>query len=109
MRIPKDAYLVPAVWWFLHDPSVYPDPETFAPERFLPPRNEPDPGSEAFGYGRRRCPGRFFADAGLYLNIAQTLAVFNVGKALDENGKEIEVDVKPGPGFLAYQGNSPCR
>lgn len=109
MRISKGAYLVPAVWWFLHDPSVYPDPESFEPERFLPPRNEPDPGSEAFGYGRRRCPGRFFADAGIFLNIAQTLAAFSIGKAVDENGKEIEVDVKPGPGFLAYPGKFPMQ
>jgi len=109
MRIPKGAYLLPAVWWFLHDPSVYSDPESFEPERFLPPRNEPDPGSEAFGYGRRRCPGRFFADAGLYLNIAQTLAAFSIGKAVDGAGKEIEVDVKPGPGVLTYPGKFPLQ
>lgn len=109
MRIPKGAYLLPAVWWFLHDPSVYSDPDSFAPERFLPPRNEPDPDSETFGYGRRRCPGRFFADASLYLNIAQTLAVFSIGKAVDGDGKEIEVDVKPGPGVLTYVGKFPFQ
>ena len=109
MRIPKGAYLVPAVWWFLHDPSVYADPDSFEPERFLPPRNEADPESETFGYGRRRCPGRFFADASLYLNIAQTLAVFSIGKAVDANGKEIEVDVKPGPGVLTYVDKFPFQ
>lgn len=102
LHIPKGAYLLPAVWWFLHDPQTYHDPEVFEPLRFLHPRNEPDPSSEAFGYGRRICPGRFFADAGLYLNIVQTLAVFDVGKAVDESGKEIEVDVRPKPGILTY-------
>ena len=104
MRIPKGAYLLPAVWWFLHDPSVYSDPESFDPGRFLPPRNEPEPETEAFGYGRRKCPGRFFADAGIYLNIVQTLAAFNIGKAVDKGGQEIEVDVKQGSGILTYPG-----
>ncbi|KAH6620864.1 O-methylsterigmatocystin oxidoreductase [Chaetomium sp. MPI-SDFR-AT-0129] len=103
-HIPKGAYLLPAVWWFLNDPEVYPNPERFDPDRFLPPRSEPDPDSEAFGYGRRRCPGRFFADSGLYLNIAQSLAVFKFTKAVGKDGKEIEVDVKPKPGILAYLG-----
>ena len=88
---------------------MYLDPEFFEPERFLPPRNEPDPDSETFGYGRRRCPGRFFADASLYLNIAQTLTVFSIGKAVDGNGKEMEVDVKPGPGVLTYPGKFPFQ
>lgn len=108
-HIPKDAYLLPAVWWFLHDPSVYPEPESFDPERFLPPRNELDPGVEAFGYGRRICPGRFFADSGLYLNIVQSLAVFNISKAVDEQGREIEVDVGPKPGILTFPNEFKCR
>lgn len=102
LHIPKGALLLPAVWWFLHDPNVYADPDTFDPERFLEPRNQPDPTIEAFGYGRRICPGRFFADASLYLNIAQSLAVFNLAKAVDGGGRTVEVDVKMKPGILAY-------
>jgi len=101
-RIPKGAYLLPAVWWFLHNPEVYLDPESFNPDRFLPPRDEPDPAFAAFGYGRRVCPGRFFADNGLYLNIVLLLAAFKIGRAKTEDGREIETDVKPKPGVLAY-------
>lgn len=37
----------------LHDPDVYPDPESFYPERFEQ-ENVPDPiDYAAFGYGRR--------------------------------------------------------
>ncbi|KAG8407885.1 hypothetical protein J3458_020195 [Metarhizium acridum] len=32
-RIPKGAIIMPAVWWFLHDPEVYPKPGEFDPER----------------------------------------------------------------------------
>ena len=101
-RIPKGALLLPAVWWFLHDPEVYADPEAFDPSRFLSPRNEPDPTSEAFGFGRRKCPGRFFADDGLFLNIAMTLAAYKISKATGADGKEVNVDVKPKPGVLTY-------
>lgn len=101
-HIPKGASILPAVWWFLHDPEVYVDPERFNPDRFLPPRNEPDPAAEVFGYGRRRCPGRFFADSGLYLNMVQSLAAFKFTKAMGKDGKEVEVRVKAKPGILAY-------
>lgn len=103
LNIPKGANLLPAVWWFLHDPDVHPDPESFDPDRFLAPRNEPDNTAEVFGYGRRICPGRFFADSSLYLNIAQSLAAYNIRKSVARDGKEIEVDhVKPKPGILSY-------
>lgn len=102
LHIPKGAFLLPAVWWFTHDPEVYADPESFDPDRFIAPRNEPDSATEVFGYGRRICPGRFFAEASLFLNIAQSLAAFNIRKAVDKAGKEIEVDVKPKPGVLTY-------
>lgn len=102
LHIPKGALLLPAVWWFLHDPEVYADSASFDPERFLSPRNEPDPDTEGFGYGRRICPGRFFADSSLYINIVQTLATFNIAKSVGKDGKEIAVDVKPKPGILSY-------
>ncbi|KAK6529943.1 hypothetical protein TWF281_009093 [Arthrobotrys megalospora] len=100
--IPKGSFFLPAVWWFLHDPKAYADPEKFDPERFLSPRNEPDPTPDAFGYGRRICPGRFFADAGLYINIVKSLAAFNIGKAVDKDGKEVDVEAKMKPGILSY-------
>ncbi|KAF2808266.1 O-methylsterigmatocystin oxidoreductase [Mytilinidion resinicola] len=102
LHIPQDAILLPAVWWFMHDPEVYENPESFNPSRFLPPRNEPDPVTDVFGYGRRICPGRFFADSSLYLSIVQSLAAFTIRKAVSKDGKEIEVDVKPKPGILTY-------
>ncbi|CAK7234014.1 hypothetical protein SBRCBS47491_008806 [Sporothrix bragantina] len=100
--IPKGAYLLPGVWWFLHDPAVYANPEIFDPQRFLPPRSEPDPTIDAFGYGRRICPGRFFADTSLYLNVVQLLAIFDIQKAVDTQGRPVDVNVMPKPGILSY-------
>ncbi|KAH0358314.1 putative cytochrome P450, partial [Aureobasidium melanogenum] len=89
-RIPKDSLLLPAIWWFTRDPAVYHDPETFKPERFLPPYNEPPATSFTFGFGRRICPGRVLADASLFLTFAQSLAVFNINKKVDKEGKVVE-------------------
>ena len=81
--LPKKSILLIGVWWFCHDPDTYADPDSFEPQRYLEPRNEPDPRSVIFGYGRRRCPGRLIADGLLFLNIARTLAVFDIRGAPD--------------------------
>ena len=96
--IPKGAYLVPGTWWFLHDPQTYSNPSCFDPDRYLEPRHEPDPAEHAFGYGRRICPGKYLADETLFLTIARILAVFDITKAIDKQGKEITPKVQTVPG-----------
>lgn len=98
--IPKGAYLLPSLWWFLHDPRDYSEPEQYKPERYLEPLNEPDPGDVAFGYGRRSCAGRYFADASVFATIAKTLAVFNIEKALDVHGNPIDVKLEHVAGMI---------
>ena len=51
--------------------------------------NVPDP-TEAFGYGRRICPGRYFALDVLWLTIANILAAFYIEKAKDDRGNVIK-------------------
>lgn len=98
--IPKGSYLLPSLWWFLHDPKDYSDPDDFKPERYLAPLNELDPSDLAFGYGRRSCSGRYFADASVYITIAQMLAVFQVRKAKDAQGNEIPVKLEAVAGMV---------
>ena len=76
----------------------------FKPERFLSIDGsvpEPDPHKLSFGFGRRICPGHFLADASLFLNIAQFLAVFRVSKVV-ENGKVIEPSASFLPGVISH-------
>ncbi|KAG7119606.1 Cytochrome monooxygenase CLM2 like protein [Verticillium longisporum] len=108
-RIPKNAILLPAVWGFLHDPNVYREPHSFEPERFLSPRDEPDPTSDVFGYGRRICPGRFIADSGVFINVVQSLAAFDVSAATDSAGESVGIDAKPMPGILCYPAEFPFK
>ncbi|KAI4091485.1 MAG: hypothetical protein LQ344_004085 [Seirophora lacunosa] len=98
--IPAGSYLLPSLWWFLHDPREYTEPMAFKPERYLAPLHEADPSEVAFGYGRRACAGRFFADASVYITVAQMLAVFRVGKAVDERGDEVEVKLEAVVGMV---------
>ncbi|KAL5497934.1 hypothetical protein ACEPAH_2865 [Sanghuangporus vaninii] len=94
-----NGYFIPAgttvygnVWAMLRDPRRYPEPDKFIPERWLP-----GPGKEvpleanrmAFGFGRRICPGRFFAENSVFIGIASVLAVFDISKVLDEHGVPI--------------------
>ncbi|GAW20575.1 hypothetical protein ANO14919_100830 [Xylariales sp. No.14919] len=98
--IPKGTSLLANAWWFTHDPAVYPNPSGFDPSRFLGPNPNPDPAQFVFGYGRRICPGRYLALSSTWLTIARALAVFDIGKGVDESGDEIEQAIKFIPGLV---------
>ncbi|TFK83325.1 cytochrome P450 [Polyporus arcularius HHB13444] len=80
--VPKGTTVIANISAMLHDPSVYSDPGTFNPDRFFSteekPDGEPDPARAAFGFGRRICPGRYFAEDSLWLAIASLLHVFAI-------------------------------
>ncbi|KAH9981018.1 cytochrome P450 [Lactifluus volemus] len=107
--IPKGAVVIGNTWAILHDPSVYPEPDVFRPERFLNPdgslRDDPILVS-AFGYGRRICPGRHFADATIFITVASLFSVFNISKGQSEDGRPFTYSYT---GSILSQPNSfPC-
>jgi len=77
-----------------HDENVYPDPFTFKPERFFNADGTLNDDSRilAYGFGRRICVGKAVASDMMWLIIASFLACFNIDKAKDEFGNEIEFD-----------------
>ncbi len=63
----------------LHDPCVYPNPNEFNPDRFDNSEEEMQKTKELiFGFGRRICPGRYFAENTLFSIIATVLATCEV-------------------------------
>ena len=119
----------------MNDPGVYTDPHVFRPERFIRDgKINPeirDPGRSVFGYGRRLvgnacqprpsqgirlmtysnlriCPGRYFAQDGLFINLASILHVFDITPPLDEHGNPIKVGYRLSDGLLSYV-TSPYR
>ncbi|KAJ8081611.1 hypothetical protein PM082_007457 [Marasmius tenuissimus] len=95
--IPKDTTVLPNVWAIFHDERMYPDPYKFNPERWLKEGKinpEVRDVTSGFGFGRRICPGKQLAMSTIYLTITTMLAVFDISKAVDENGQVIEPGVK---------------
>lgn len=88
--LPKGTWVMGNVWHMLHDPKSYPDPLTFNPERY----NGDDTEMEKvwgpnFGFGRRLCPGRYFAENSIFLAVVTMLATCDIKCGLDANGNEV--------------------
>ena len=82
----------------VRDPAVFPRPDDFVPERWLEEVDEEtaklrDVRNYVFGFGRRRCPGSFMIDASLWIALASMIAAFDVRKAKDAFGREVEPEV----------------
>ncbi|KAI6021240.1 hypothetical protein EDC04DRAFT_2733159 [Pisolithus marmoratus] len=102
----------------LHDPSMYPDPVEFNPNRFLPGGSNPvptDPCNICFGFGRRIMnlahyipTGVHLADASVWICAAMSLAVFEISKAV-ENGVEITLEVDPSSAIQMFPQGSVCE
>lgn len=72
----------------MHDPDIYPDPETFDGYRFFRMRGDPSLDSQAhivstspahlgFGHGKHACPGRFFAANELKVALAHLIMKYD--------------------------------
>ena len=108
----------------LHDESIYEDPYTFKPSRFLKSDGtiDPDildPRTMFFGFGKRcvmiklnplpsddirisQCPGRGIAEGELFITIACILKVFDILLPLDENGSPYTPETKYESGVIRY-------
>ncbi|KAI0036382.1 cytochrome P450 [Vararia minispora EC-137] len=89
-RIPKGSLVITNIWAMQHDPAKHPDPMVFRPERYLGPNPEHESWKNAFGFGKRMCPGKNFIDPVLFITITKIAAVFNITKAIGPDGKAVE-------------------
>ncbi|KAG9078353.1 hypothetical protein FS749_009662 [Ceratobasidium sp. UAMH 11750] len=74
-QIPKRAIVIGNTWAMSNDPSIYPEPRKFDPDRFLD-SSVPEP--PAFGFGRRICPGTNFAESSMFIIASTLLTIFNI-------------------------------
>lgn len=85
--VPPGSMVIPSFFNSLHDPSVYPEPETFNPDRWLDPESSANQNPKnfiGFGSGPHRCIGFEYT----FINIAIVLATAAVTM-------NIEHDVTP--------------
>nr|BED43020.1 cytochrome P450 monooxygenase [Trametes versicolor] len=104
--IPKGTTVIANLWAYSRDIEYYPDPEAFKPERFLKDgKIDPDvldPAAFVFGYGRRSCPGRHFADDALFMTAATVLHTLLISAPLDAEGHPVRLEGKMTPGLISY-------
>ena len=104
----KDTIVYANNWYILRDETLFPDPLTFNPDRFMQPAKDEqteklrDPFTYAFGYGRRICPGMYLAMDNMFVTIAMSLATLNIDKKKDINGQYIEPQVEYSTSTVRY-------
>ncbi|GKD06830.1 probable (S)-N-methylcoclaurine 3'-hydroxylase isozyme 2 [Tanacetum coccineum] len=93
--IPKDSQIMVNVWAISHDPSIWDDPCSFKPERFMG-SNMSYKGKDfeflPFGSGRRMCPGESMASKKILLIVASLVRNFDWFLPDNMNLKEINMD-----------------
>ncbi|KAF8959261.1 cytochrome P450 [Flammula alnicola] len=91
--VPKGATVLGNMWAMTHDEDEYPDPYSFQPERFFDDNGNLNDDNHilAYGFGRRACVGKYVASSTMWLLIASLLATFDIRRAKDEFGNEIEI------------------
>ena len=60
------------------DPLVFPEPDSFNPERWTNPTPEMRSMSRPFSWGPRNCIGKHLAEIGLYLTVARVFQLYDV-------------------------------
>lgn len=110
-RIPAGSVVYANAWAMSRDERVYSSPEEFAPQRYLPKdeggRGEPLPDGP-FGFGRRVCPGQYFALSGVYMIMATILATMNMNCPVGQDGREIKPDVTFSNGLSGVPNSFGC-
>ena len=108
---PVGVALVPNAYLVHHDPTIYPDPYAFRPERFV----DASPGTYTwipFGGGRRRCLGASFAMLEMRVVLRTLLTARKLRVVADplERPRRRNITIKPGQGGVAWlPGREPPR
>jgi len=109
--LPRESTVLVNAWAITRNEELYPEPERFNPERF---RGKMD--SEAalqvdsiFGFGRRVCPGKVFAEANVWLLMANIVAMMNIEKSVDEVGQPITPNAEYIGSYVRHVKPFTCR
>ncbi|KDQ12552.1 hypothetical protein BOTBODRAFT_161446 [Botryobasidium botryosum FD-172 SS1] len=108
--IPAQSTVLTNIWAMSRDETTYTDPDRFWPERYEGEKGKDvlDPRLFAFGFGRRACAGTHFAESSLFMAISCILATFDISKARDEQGQEIEPQISFTAGLINHVNPFKC-
>lgn len=100
--IPANSVVAIQQYAIHYDPTLFPDPERFNPDRYLsfPEKSGFYSAGSAdkrdhwnFGAGRRICSGLHLAENSMFIVLAKLLWAFDILPPLDADGKEVDVDL----------------
>jgi len=96
--LPKGSTVFANVWAMTRDPTLYPSPEAFIPERHLKIdakgnlKVEAARNALAFGFGRRVCPGSHLAEAMVFAGVITILWACDLSRPVGTENFEIEYE-----------------
>ncbi|KAJ9489823.1 hypothetical protein VN97_g3431 [Penicillium thymicola] len=105
-RIPEGALIFSNQWALNMEESVYEDPMSFKPERWL--ENPTLPSPFIFGFGKRACPGQSISMDSLSIAMASMMWAFDFydNKIIEDLGRPPSL-VDEGPQIAGIQAR--CR
>lgn len=102
--LPESTVVAVSIYLVHHDPDVFPDPDSFLPDRFLAARPSRAHSFIAFGGGTRRCLGARLALLEIRTVLAQLLRRFALepapGHERDERWRRSGITYVPAEGAL---------
>ncbi|PCH38616.1 cytochrome P450 [Wolfiporia cocos MD-104 SS10] len=113
-RVAKGTMVIPNIWAMSQKEDIYPDPQEFRPERFMAmgasEMETADPRNYIFGFGRRICPGRHFADSTIWIAVANLIATMNIRETKNTGSERKSTTLAPSfvPGIVSHPQPFDC-
>jgi len=104
-HIPRGSTIVANIFAMLHDCD---QADEFVPERYEERTDLPDPRDVVFGFGRRICPGRYFAKSSLWCMMANIIATLDIERSPEDVEKKIFPELQIIPGFISHPKPFSC-
>jgi len=103
--IPKGATVLANIYKIMKDCDR---PSEFIPERYIDRSGLTDPLSVIFGFGRRICPGRHFAEMSVWCMMAHMIATLDIERTAGDKDKDIFPELQVIPGFICHPKPFSC-
>ncbi|KAI9248906.1 cytochrome P450 [Sporodiniella umbellata] len=100
--IPKGYVIVENFFYTNKDPSLFPEPEKFDPERFINDNRSIYTISNGglssrsffrFGWGKRICPGIYITETQMFHILTKIIFAYTISPIISDEGKEIYPDL----------------
>ena len=102
--VPKGSGIFPSLISVMYDPTLFPNPHDFKPERFIGEdgKYKQDEHVIPFGIGKRYCLGQTLAEKEYFLFLVGILQKFNISPAPMEKLPSYHIEETSPPNVLRY-------